>query len=236
MSIRVDSNPNQQPGYLNCPPYGLPISESLALGSIKPVFTLGNATFRLLYNSTGYSAPHNGTTISNSGFTMEFNVTEGLRRELFRFFWQTASPAGLPSSYPPDYSPTYPAEMSWFLKGGEPYLNVTLPYPSSGGTWGKSSISISSFSLCTSDCGAQAPSVDGLVTVHSTSSLYSLRLLVNGTKEGTIMSESPLTAYSFQVREPLPQTIVRGDLYQITLVAVFRDGSTSTADTMATAA
>jgi hypothetical protein len=239
MSIRVDSNSNQRPAYLHCPPYDLPISESLALGSIKPVFTLGNATFRLLYNATGYSVTRNGTTVSNPGFTMAFNVTEGFFQEFFRFFWPTDLPIGLPSSYPLGYPPTtYPVQMSWFLNGSEPYLNVTLPFPSSGGggPWGKNLISLSGFSLCASACSTQAPLVTGQVTVHSTSSLYSLRLSVNGTTQGTTMSESPLTAYSFPFRESLSQTAVKGDLYQIKLVAVFRDGSTATAETFVTAA
>lgn len=234
MSIRVDSNPDLQPAYLHCPPYGLPISESLSLASIKPVFTIGNASFRLLYNATGYSVSHNGTAISNPGFTMAFNVTEGLHQELFLFFWPTALPTGLPTSYPPDYSPTYPAEMSWFLNGTEPYLNVTLPYPVSG-AWANS-ISLSGTSLCASNCGVGSSLFTGNASVHSTSSLYSLELVVNGTSQGKSMAENPLTIYSFPIREVVSQPLVKGALYEIELVAVFRDGSTSTAETFVTAA
>ena len=235
LSIKVEASPNMQPAYLRCPPYGLPISESLALNSIKPVFTLGNATFTLLYNSTGYSVSHNGTVIANPGFTMFFNVTEGLRQETFLFFWPTASPTGLPSLYNPntDYTPTYPAEMSWSLHRNEPYLNVTLPYPVSG-AWANS-ISLNSTSLCASNCGVASSLFTGNVSVHSTSPLYSLELFVNGTGQGKSMVESPLTVYSLPVREVVSHPLVKGDIYQVQLVATFRDGSTATAEASLTA-
>jgi hypothetical protein len=230
-SITVNST--LPPPKVACPLYGLPISTSYPLHSIPPTFTLGNATFKLVYNATGYDVSHNGTRTYNPGFTMVFNATEGIRYGLYRFFWPTSTPTGIPS--PGDFVPSYPADMSWSLNGTEPYLNVTLPFPVSAG-W-NDSISMSGFSLCASDCGVQAPLLTGLLAVHSTSSLYSIRLVVNGTAQlGLTMPQSPLTIYTLPYRGGVsPTVVVKGDVYQVELVAKFRDGSTATAEALVTA-
>ncbi|MDA4123710.1 MAG: hypothetical protein OK456_11075, partial [Thaumarchaeota archaeon] len=146
--------------------------------------------------------------------------------------WPTDTPTGVPS--PGVFVPSYPADLSWSLNGTEPYLNVTLPFPVSGG-W-NDSISMSGFSLCASSCGAQSPSLTGLVAVHATSSLYSIRLVVNGTAQGLAMPQSPLTVYTLPYQGSVsPTVVVRGDVYQVELVAKFRDGSTATAEALVTA-
>jgi len=229
-SITVNST--LPPTHITCPPYGLPISASYPLNSIPPAFTVGNATFKLVYNATGYSVSHNGTTTYNPGFSMVFNATEGIRYGIYQFFWPTSTPTGIPS--PAGFEPSYPAQVSWFLNGTEPYLNVTIPFPVLG-AW-KDSISMSGFSLCASGCGAQTPSLAGLIAVHSTSSLYSIRLVVNGTSQGELtMPQSPLTIYTLPYRSSIsPASIVTGGVYQVELFATFRDGSTATAEVLVT--
>jgi hypothetical protein len=230
----INLNSTVQPFYQACPTYGLPESVSYPLNSVPSLFTIKDVTFQLIYNATGYSTPIlNGSRFYNPGFSMVFNVTEGLRQERFMFFWPTNTPIGLPSSPVPGDS--YPAEMSWFLNGTEPCLNATIPAPVYG-AW-NDTISMSDFSLCASECGAQSPLLIGVLSVHSTSPLYSLQLLVNGTlQEERNLSQDPLTIYSLQYQGSIsPTAIAEGNVYQIELVAMFRDGSTSTTEALLTA-
>jgi hypothetical protein len=228
-SIMLNSTA-QEPD-INCPPYGLPISVTYPLNSIPRVFTIRNVTFSLVYNATGYSSTHNGTRTYNPGFTMLFNATKGIQWDSFLFFWPTSTPVGLPTSPFTGYE--FPANMTWFLNGTEPYLNATLPFSYNDG--GNNSISMSGFSLCASDCGAQSTLFTGSVSVHSTSPLYSLQLLVNGTVQERVLSQSVLTVYSLPYQAVLQSQVVKGSVYQIELVATFRDGSTSTTKALVTA-
>jgi hypothetical protein len=90
-------------------------------------------------------------------------------------------------------------------------------------------------SLCSSNCTYPSPYLSGTVLVNASASpLTGLRLLVNGTDEGTVASftNNTLTNFAYE-RKASPENpampILSGGTYSVLLIATFRDGDTSTA-------
>jgi hypothetical protein len=93
----------------------------------------------------------------------------------------------------------------------------------------------SNVSLCSSNCIYPSPYLSGTVAVNaSTSSLTSLRLVINGTDEGIVatFTNNTITNFDYELKanpNSSSMPIQAGKAYSILLIATFRDGGTSTA-------
>jgi len=93
-------------------------------------------------------------------------------------------------------------------------------------------MTLSGFSLCSSNCTYPTPSLSGQVKLNGQSPLKTLQLFVNGTKEGVGVYETGETNFALQYNAAFKSPeVIAGDSYVIWLLAVFRDNSTALAAT-----
>lgn len=125
-----------------------------------------------------------------------------------------------------------------YATSGKATFNQTKTWVLQITTPSQNMISISSASLCASNCVYPSPYLSATVFVNGISPLHSLHLFVNGTDEGsrTYSNVCCLTNFAITFKAQLRnQTfVVSGAKYVVAFIATFEDGTTSYGTTFIT--